>query len=121
MKKGCGMEMEPPSWRWAVSYTTAITRENLPVKLGIMLLQIMAGSLVLLGNDEEVVDARYLWRDEVIHQGDDVRFSCHDVIVGEMLDQCEHRGALMPLWGVRSKSSQSLVAAPVAGNERLTN
>jgi hypothetical protein len=69
MKKGCGMEMESPSWRWAVSYTTAITRENLPVKLGIMLLQIMAGRLVLLGNDEEVVDARYLRRDEVIQRG----------------------------------------------------
>jgi hypothetical protein len=56
-----------------------------------------------------------------LSKGDDVRFSCHDVIVGEMLDQCEHGGALMPLWGIRSKSSQSPVAAPIAGNERQTN
>jgi hypothetical protein len=32
----------------------------------------MARRLVLLGEDEEVLDVRYLRRDEVIHQGDEV-------------------------------------------------
>jgi hypothetical protein len=56
------MEMEPPPWRWPLGselYHNDYQGE-LPVRLGVMLLQIMAGRLVLLGKDEEVLDARYL-------------------------------------------------------------
>jgi hypothetical protein len=60
------VEVEPPPWRWAVSYTTSITRKQLPVRLGVMLLRTMAGRLVLLGDAEEVLDARCLRRGETI-------------------------------------------------------
>jgi hypothetical protein len=60
------LEMEPPPWRWAVSYTTAITRTELPDRLGVMLLCIMAGRLVLLDEEDGVVYARYLQSDKVI-------------------------------------------------------
>jgi hypothetical protein len=52
-----------------------------------MLLQIMAGRLVLVDEEEGMVDSRYLRGDEVIHQGDAVHFACHDVIVGKRLDR----------------------------------
>jgi hypothetical protein len=47
------------------------------------------GALGSIGGDEEewVVDSRYLRGDEVIHQGDEVHFVCHDVIVGKRLDR----------------------------------
>jgi hypothetical protein len=32
------MELEPSPWRWAVSCTTAITKKELPIRLGEMLL-----------------------------------------------------------------------------------
>jgi hypothetical protein len=54
---------------------------------------------------EEILDARYLRQGESISQGDEVRFACHDVIVGERLD-CDRGGALILLQGDRSSVSQ---------------
>jgi hypothetical protein len=47
----------------------------------------MAGRLVLVDEEEGVVDSRYLRGDEVIQQGDEVHFVCHDVIVRKRLDR----------------------------------
>jgi hypothetical protein len=82
-----------------------------------MLLRILVGRLVLLGEDEEILDAKYLRLVENINQGDEVCFACHDVIVGERLD-CDRGGALMLLQGNRSSVSQIQAEAQVTKVDR---
>jgi hypothetical protein len=77
-----------------VSYTAVITRKKFPVRVWVMLLRLMAGRLVLPGEDEEILDARYLRWDEIMYQGDEVCFACHDEVVGERFGR-DRRGASM--------------------------
>ncbi|KAM0922239.1 hypothetical protein ACQ4PT_006333 [Festuca glaucescens] len=82
------LAMEPPPWRWAVSYSSMI-RCSPSVQFGVMVLRLVAQRLVLFDDDDEVVDARCLRENEVVQMGNDIDFVCHVVRVGERLDQVD--------------------------------
>jgi hypothetical protein len=97
--------VEPPPWKWSVTYTTSLDYAVKQVYSSEIWLQRWVQRLVLMSDNGEVVDAHCLREGEEMCLMVDVEFPCHSVKIRNRLDPYHLMMASMPQIGMIRSSA----------------
>jgi hypothetical protein len=105
--------VEPPPWKWSVTYTTSLDCAVKQIYSGEVWLRRGAQRLVLMSSTREVVDARFLHEGEKMSLVAAVEFPCHTAKIRHSLDSNHLMMASMPqIRMIRSTANWWLYRSP---------
>jgi hypothetical protein len=105
------MEMEPP-WKWSVKYSTTLDCAFKQIYRGELWLHRGALRLILMSEDGETVDARFLHEGETIDVKSEIEFPCHMATVDCSLAPDQQLVASMPQRVLNSTAGWWLYRSP---------